>query len=338
MTLFQRFSSLFHGDCRGPYPLRRQSLEAVGLLVSIATWILLVPGSAQISPEGEAGTQTVILDTDIGGDVDDAYALTLLVTLRKANILGITTASGASEQRAQLAAKLLARLGRPDIPVYAGAQSEIPLSRQYEWARGFRSPSLMKVQAIDFLREQIRHAPKHITLIAIGPLTNIGNLFERYPWTAKQVKNIVMMGGAVELGYNGQAPPVPEYNIQSDPISARIVFESGAPITMAALDATAILQLDEERQKKLYALGTPATDALAALTNLWGNKHPTLFDPMAVSRALGYHFADELPQHLVVEDDGLTHVTDGRPNVSVMFNPRKDAFLDWYVTVHGSLK
>ena len=134
----------------------------------------------------------------------------------------------------------------------------------------------------------------------------------------------------MQLGYNGEPPPVPEYNIQSDPMSARIVFESGAPITMAGLDATAILQLDEERQKKLYALGTPATDALAALTSLWGNKHPTLFDPMA-----GYHFADEQQQHLVVEDDGLTHATDGRPNVSVMFNPRKDAFLDWYVTVHG---
>jgi hypothetical protein len=63
--------------------MRGRSLEAVGLLVSIAPWILLVPGSAQISPEGEAGTQTVILDTDIGGDVDDAYALTLLVTLER---------------------------------------------------------------------------------------------------------------------------------------------------------------------------------------------------------------------------------------------------------------
>ena len=158
----------------------------------------------------------------------------------------------------------------------------------------------------------------------------------RYPETARQVKHIVVMGGALNVGYNGQPPAVPEYNVKSDPISAEVVFQSGAPLTMVGLDATVMMQLDEARQAQLFALGTPAADALSALTALWGDRIPTLFDPMAVACALGYRFADDEPRHVVVEDDGLTRITEGPHNVTTLFKPRKDAFLDWYIAVHAS--
>jgi inosine-uridine nucleoside N-ribohydrolase len=102
---------------------------------------------------------------------------------------------------------------------------------------------------------------------------------------------------------------------------------------MVGLDATAMMQLSEERQKQLFAFGTPATDALAALTNLWGNRIPTLFDPMAVAYALGHRFADDQQQNVVVDDDGLTRITDGPRNVTILLNPQKEAFLDWYIAI-----
>ncbi len=309
--------------------------KRVWLLPLALAWILTTPSSAQMASDDRTNVQKVILDTDIGGDVDDAYAVTLLVSLRDAKILGVTTVSGPTERRAQLAAKLLMTLGRSKIPVYAGRRSDQPMNRQYEWARGFRSTSLKRDSAVEFLRKQIQRAPDEITLIAIGPLTNLGDLFRRYPETARQIKRIVIMGGAIYVGYNSKPPSVPEYNIKCDPISARAVFTSGAPLTMVGLDATAMMKLDVERQKQLFALGTSATDALAALTSLWGNRIPTLFDPMAVAYALGRRFADDQQQHVVVGDDSMTRITDGPRNVTILLNPQKEAFLDWYIAIHA---
>jgi purine nucleosidase len=236
------------------------------LFILALLWMLTTPSWGQAPPE--ATVQKVILDTDIGSNVDDAYELTLLASLRRAKVLGITTVSGATDERARLAAKLLTKLGGANIPVYAGARSNQALNPQCEWASGFNSRQLKKAPAIEFLYRQIEHSPGEITLIAIGPLTNLADLLRRHPITAKQIKRIVLMGGAVNVGYDSKPPPVPEHNIRSDPISARTVFQSGASLTMVGLDATAMMQLDEARQHQLLALGTPATDALAALTTL----------------------------------------------------------------------
>ena len=305
------------------------SLYLVAIAWMVVTASLTWPISAQ-----RIGVQSVILDTDIGDDIDDAYALTLLATLSPQKVLGVTTVSGPTEQRAELAAKLLMVAGLPEIPVYAGHKSDQPMSRQYEWARGFRSANLKELPAIEFLHRQIQQAPGEITIIAIGPLTNLADLFQRYPETKGQIKHIFIMGGGLRVGYDNKPPAVPEYNIKSDPVSARTVFASGVPLTMAGLDVTSMMQFDEERQKQLFAIGTPATSALAALTNLWGNHIPTLFDPMAVAYALGYRFADEERQHVVIDDNGTTRISDGIPNVTVLLNPRREAFLDWYTTAH----
>ena len=212
--------------------------------------MLTAASSTQTSSGEQPNLEKVILDTDIGSSVDDAYALTLLVSLKKAKLLGVTTVSGATDRRAQLAAKLLMKLGSSDVPVYAGQISDRPMNAQIEWAHDFHSQSLKTGSAIDFLHKQIQDSPGEITLIAIGPLTNLGQLFIRHPETAQQIKRIVVMGGAVNVGYSGEPPAVPEHNIASDPVSARIVLQSGARLVMAGLDATAVVQLDEGRRKR----------------------------------------------------------------------------------------
>jgi hypothetical protein len=92
------------------------------------------------------------------------------------------------------------------------------------------------------------------------------------------------------------------------------------------------MQLDLDRQKKLYACGTPLTDALSALTHLWGSPVPTLFDPVAVAYALGESHCDEERQRVVVMDDGTTKIVEGAPNCTVLINAHRDQFLDWYVS------
>jgi purine nucleosidase len=278
-----------------------------------------------------AAPQKVILDTDIGDDVDDAYALALLASLPDVKIVGVTTAFGETTKRAELAAKLLKTLGKGGVPVCAGRQGDHKIGRQYGWAKGFPSSAIRSVGAAEFIRREVERAPGEITLIAIGPLTNLGDLLTRYPEVKTKIGRIVLMGGAVYVGYNNQAPATQEWNIRCDPAAAHAVFTSGVPLTMAGLEVTTMLQLDAERQKRLFAYGTPVTDALAALTNLWGNVTPTLFDPMAVAYATGHVFCESEQRLVMVEDDGQTRVAEGTPNATVLVKPQKDAFLDWYV-------
>ena len=282
--------------------------------------------------EAPVPVQKVILDTDIGDDIDDAYALALVTSLPEANIIGVTTTFRATDKRAELAAKLLSVMGRPDIPVYPGRRTGNGIGRQYEWASGFRSPALKNDAAADFMAREIARAPGEITLIGIGALTNIGDLLKNHPEARGAIRRIVIMGGSVYTGYNNQAPPTPEWNIRCDPAAARTVFTSGVPLTMAGLEVTSMMQLDGERQKRIFATGVPTTDALAALTNLWGGGTPTLYDPVAAAYAFGHSFCESEQRCVEVGDDGSTRIVDGAPNVTVLVRPNKNAFLDWYVS------
>ncbi len=160
----------------------------------------------------------------------------------------------------------------------------------------------------------------------------MGDLVTQHPEVKSKLKRIVIMGGAVHAGYDGVSAPDAEWNIKCDPQAAKAVFSSGIPLTMAGLEATTMLKFDVERQKRLFAHGTPTTDAMAALTILWGNSVPTLFDPMAIAWATDGKFCETETRHVVVDDDGKTRITDGTPNVTVLINPQKEAFLDWYIT------
>lgn len=272
-----------------------------------------------------------ILDTDIGDDIDDAYALALIASRTDIKLLGVTTAFGQTRERAEVAAKLLSVMGRKDVPVYAGRAGSHVIGRQHEWAKGFESPALKSEPAVMFLKREVERAPGKVTIVAIGPLVNLGDLVTQFPEVRSKIQRIVIMGGSVYLGYNNQAPPTIEWNIRCDPVAAKAVFTSGAPLTMAGLEVTTMMQLDGERRKRIYGYGTPLTDALAALTALWGDHDPTLFDPVAVAFALGHSDCDTEQKRVEVDDQGMTKIVDGTPNVTVLVHPNKDAFLDWYV-------
>jgi inosine-uridine nucleoside N-ribohydrolase len=304
----------------------------------ISAFLLLLPFAAHAAPVPSATanhTVKIILDTDIGDDIDDAYAVALVCSLPNVKLLGVTTTFGETSKRAKLAAKLLQRAGHGDIPVIAGIPGASKMGRQQEWAQDFHSSAIRKESAIGFMRQQILQAPGDITIIGIGALTNIAALITTHPELKSKIKSIVIMGGSVYRGYAPGSKPEPEWNIRCDPAAAKTVFTSGIPLTMAGLEVTAMMQLDAEKQKNIFAHGSPLTDALAALTALWGGGIPTLYDPVATAWALGYHFADAEKDRVIVEDDGSTHIVNGIPNCTVLINPRKDEFLDWYVQTVG---
>ena len=285
-----------------------------------------VQGSEQTAPQIK-----IVLDTDIGDDIDDAYALAVLIAQKNVNLIGVTTAFGETEKRAQVAAKLLKVMGHGAIPVYAGRPNGNKIREQYAWAKDFQSRSIKKEPAIEFLRKSIEKNLGEVTIVAIGALTNLADLFTKYPEVKSKIKQIVIMGGAVYTCYNNQAPPVIEWNIRCDPPAAKMVYESGVPLTMAGLEATTMMHFSIEHQKRLYAHGTPTTDALAALTILWGNNVPTLFDGVAVAWAAGVRFCDSELRHVEVTLDGMTRFGEGKPNVTVLIHPQKEAFLEWNV-------
>lgn len=274
----------------------------------------------------------ILLDTDIGTDIDDAFAVALILRSPELDLLGVTTVSGDTQARARLAAKMLWEAGRREVPVAAGEPGKpLPID-QCRWAAGFANPQLRREKAVDFLKKQIEERPGEITLVAIGPLTNIAALFREYPAVARKIKRIVLMGGAIAHGYGNNPQPVPEYNIYADAPAAQAVFASGVPILAAPLDVTAMLQLTPADMHRIFTELTPTTNALTLLYHLWGNPTPTLFDPMAVALVIDPSLCETKPLSIEVDAKGFTHVVEGKqPNATVALKTDARRFMEFYL-------
>jgi purine nucleosidase len=293
--------------------------------------VSLVPAATQAhsKPSAIAAKAKVIIDTDIGDDVDDAFAVGLALQSPELEILGITTAWGDTHLRARLVDRMLAETGNTNIPVAEGIPTQSKTSfTQAKWAQA--GPQKSHPPAVDFLLGQIHQNPGEITLIAIAPLTNIGTAIDRDPATFKKLKRVVLMGGSIHKGYGdvGYLPdrgPQPEYNIVSDIPAAQKLFASGVPIFMMPLDSTQ-LKLDEEKRALLFNQGTPLTDALTLLYHEWGQQTPTLFDVMAVVYVLEPSLCPTQLFQIIVDKDGYTRAGTGAPNASACLASDSEAF------------
>ena len=289
-----------------------------------------------VSAWAQSGKQKIIIDTDIGDDVDDAFALAFAVRSPEFQILGITTAFGDTETRAKITDHFLAEVGRTDIPVMAGRQTATnnPMSQRH-YADDSRYTKSQHGDGVDFLLDQIRKYPGEITLIAIGPLMNVGAAIDKDAATFRKLKRVVLMGGSIRRGYGdlGYTPPVPpsrEWNILNDIPAAQKLFTSGVPLYVMPLDSTQ-LKLDEVKRAFLFGQGTPVTDALAVLYHLWGQETPTLFDPMTLVFAVKPELCPVEPMHVRVDDEGYTREEPGAPNAQVCLNSNSEDFFQFYL-------
>ncbi len=313
----------------------------------IGTGALLVAGLGSVFSQGAAGSQEAsvaarkaiksapqmaILDTDIGDDIDDAFALALLLRSPEVKLLGITTTFGDTELRARLTDRFLASVHRSGIPVAAG--QVMPHSNVFTQAAYAKQiPAHAHPEAVKFLLDQIKAYPGQITLIAIGPLVNVREAIARDPDTFRKLKRVVMMGGSVYRGYGDHRPPEPEWNIVCDPAGAKALLASGVPIHMMPLDSTQI-HLEEAQRERIFAFGSPLTDQITLLYHQWiGNtdnhaKTPTLFDPVAAAYAIHPEICPMTPLRLEVDEKGFTRPVDGAPNANVCLKSDEKGFLE----------
>jgi inosine-uridine nucleoside N-ribohydrolase len=289
---------------------------------------VLTLAAARCAVAGDPAPAPVIIDTDVGDDIDDAFALTVALQNPELKVIGITTAWGDTRTRTLLVRRLLATLGRQDVVVAQGPETPPNNVRftQKKWAQGAADQSPAP-DAIQFIRDQAGQHPGEITLIALAPLTNIEALQKQAPEALHKLKQVVMMGGSIRVGYNlGGAIPVAspsaEYNIAAAPHGLTVLLDSGVPVKMFPLDSTQI-KFDEVRRDRLFAYGSPGSDALALLyhqwrlLNNWGQITPTLFDAVPVVWLLRPASCALEPLRIEVDTRGFTRPTSGPANVSV---------------------
>ncbi len=324
------------------YKGRRSELRlyaAIICLMFLLPVLLVVSSRAQSAPPARSSQgepEKIIIDTDIGDDVDDAFAVALALRSPELQILGISTTFGDTDARAKLLDRLLGEAGRQDIPIAIGTSTvtkSVFTQRRYADAGRFVRAS--HPNAVDFILEQIRRYPGQITLIAIGPLMNVGALIDKDAETFRKLRRVVMMGGSIErrygdLGYSPSRGPEPEWNIVNDIPSAQKLFASGVPIYMMPLDSTQ-MKLDEVKRAILFQAGTPLTDALTLLYHEWGQKTPTLFDVMTVVYILNPEICPVKPMRIRVDDQGFTRVEPGVSNAQVCLDSDSDAFFRFYM-------
>ncbi len=244
----------------------------------------------------------ILLDTDIGSDIDDAVALAYLLHQPQCELLGITTVSGEPEKRAALARAVCRSAGRGDVPVHMGLAAPLnvaplqPYAPQATLLDAASFAEFTRPTAIDFLRETIRAQPGEITLLAIGPLTNLAVLFALDPEVPTLLKQIVLMGGLYynrSIGHTGATGA--EWNIRCDPHAAAIVFRAPVPRLLAVgLDVTEQCQMPAEEVRERFAQAGPPLDFVLKMAEVWFRQTPqiTFHDPLAAALI----FAPELCQ------------------------------------------
>ena len=276
----------------------------------------------------------VIIDTDIGDDIDDAFALALAIRNPRLDVIGVTTAFGDTATRVALVRRLLRALARSDIPIAQGAATSDPTPfTQRAWAQEGADRSAAP-DAVDLIASAASARPGEITLLALAPLTNVETLIRRNPASFRRLKRIVMMGGSIRAGYradgSGPTPPSAEYNIAQAPGALVAVLGGGVPVTMFPLDATQV-RFEQVARDRLFAQGSALSDALRSLYlqwragNAWGQVTPTLFDVVPVAWLADPAVCAVRPLRIAVDVQGFTRVEQGEPNVQACLDERGGA-------------
>ena len=224
--------------------------------------------------------ERVIIDTDPG--TDDAIALMMALNHPAVEVLALTTVggNGALRHTTRNALCILEHMGRGDIPVFKGAAR--PLRGRFSYGYYFHGPGAMTARlptparpprpgsAYDYISEAARQRPGELTLVALGPLTNIARVIRRDPSIVERVKRLVVMGGVVETP--GNVTPYAEFNIYNDPEAAQVVLSSGLPVTLVGLDVCDPVYIVSNDDR--WAQGGSRSEQLAhRLTDGWFALH-----------------------------------------------------------------
>ncbi|MHA1697683.1 MAG: nucleoside hydrolase [Promethearchaeota archaeon] len=261
----------------------------------------------------------IIIDTDIGTDIDDAYALALALKADEIKISGISTVSGNTINRARIVKKICRCAKKQGIPIFAGKSSRFVPMTYGKWAK---DESLDQISTgteclIDFYWKYIEEkSSESLHIVALGPLSNIALIRDIDPEKFDENVKILMMGGSFNVGYFGIKFPCPEYNIVKDIRSAKSIFESSVSISIVPLDVTAKLKLEKQYYEPLLDIREKdeLVDALITQTemfksNVFGGRLPILFDAATVATLLDDGICEFREMPIKVTRFGYTWVT-----------------------------
>lgn len=227
----------------------------------------------------------LLLDTDIGSDIDDAICLTYLLAEPRCELLGVTSVTGRPRERAMLADALCRAAGREDVPIFSGC--DVPLLYEQKQPQAPQAEVLTRwahrddfaaYEAVGFLRRTIRSRPGEVTLLTIGPLTNVGLLFAVDPEVPAMLKRLVMMGGYYFPGDQG------EWNTSGDPLASALVFGAQVPeLTAYGLDVTLKCTLPPDECRRRFQGGP--FEVVKEMAEVWFGhaEQITFHDPLAAA-------------------------------------------------------
>ncbi|HEV2580030.1 MAG TPA: nucleoside hydrolase [Ktedonobacteraceae bacterium] len=247
------------------------------------------PAPTQAADQSRRAPFPVLIDTDIGDDIDDAFALALALRSPEIELHGVTTVFGDTRLRARLARHLLHIYGRDNIPVAAGEST--PLLARHRPSGVPQAAILDPCEVLPIssysgpklIVQKAQAFPGQLTLICIGPLTNIADALRIDPHLYTAIRSIVMMGGTSGL-------PSPEWNVRSDARAAQVVLASGIPITLLGWNITRRCQLQPADIARLSDCETQQARLLSQLLAVWQRHrprcqtaYPELHDPLTIA-------------------------------------------------------
>jgi len=329
----------------GTRTLANLPLRTIMALVALGTVFLLTltsGASAARSASRPRRKIPVIFDTDICDDIDDTWALALLLKSPEFDVKLVTTAVGNTPSKAKVVAKFLEIAGRTDIPIGIGVKQHDGSHRQDAWAKDYKLssyPGKIYEDGVKALIDTVMNSRRKIKIIAVGPLPNIGAALDREPRIAEKAQ-FVGMHGSVRLGYGGSKKISAEYNVRADAKACRKAFTAPWAVTITPLDTCGLVHLKGEKYQKVLKKNSPITTALIENYRVWqkeglrrsnkklseaelnkqtdqriNSRSSTLFDTVAIYLAMSTDLAKMERLPIVVTDDGYTKIEDGAKKI-----------------------
>lgn len=319
------------------FVLSARRIAASGILVIAA----VVAGACALSGDSASARKQkipIIFDTDICDDIDDTWALALLLQSPEFDIKLITTEVGNTLSKARTVAKFLETVGRADVPIGVGVQQHSRSHRQDAWASDYdlsSYPGTLYRDGVQALIDTVMKSRRPTKIVAVGPLPNIAEALEREPKIAQKAE-FVGMHGSVRRGYGGSAEISPEYNVRAFAKGAQKVFTAPWNMTITPLDTCGVVQLKGQKYQEVLHRDSPLARALIENYRAWfrqgllnqkkdmdeaelskrvdqklNSSSTTLFDTVAIYLAMSTDLVkiEKLP--IRVTDDGYTRIEEG---------------------------
>ena len=281
-----------------------------------------------VSPGRAVERIPILIDTDVGADIDDSFALLLAFGSHELGVRGVTTVGRDTHNKAMMLCRFLTMTGRRHTRVAEGAKPQpsrpiTDLSKYYYHPDPIfnRTTKPVKESAAEFLYSRLKQQPKQVTVVALGPLTNIARMIDQHADSNTLIRRVILL----------------ESNISVDVAATRKILSSGIPVIVVTSKACQGLRLDDEDVKRVFSPGTALTRQVEAMYQMWDRHNPPLGDALAIALCFDERLAVLENKALTIDDSGVLRMADGPSKLQVVTSVKSTEFVGWYVNRISSL-